>query len=324
MNKKYIKTKFIVTIIGALVLALLCMRVGSIDLSLKEIVVGLIHGGSSEIEIIKAVRLPRIFIALFTGGMLSVAGVLLQAVMRNPLADPGIIGISAGATCMNTLMLAIAPGLVVSSPIAGLLGGVLACALVYAFAWENGFKPQRIILAGIAINALFGALGEMISYMTSSSIGGSLISQAQSLGKGWDSVRFIVLYGTIGLILSFILYKKCNTLALGERNARSLGMQVNKDRIFICLVAVLLAIIPTVEVGVISFVGLVVPHLSRIIIGHNHKQLIPFSALLGGTLLLGADLLGRVLIYPFEIPISIMMSLIGAPFFLYMLRRRAS
>ena len=276
MSKKYIKIKFIVTAIGLVVLALLCMRVGSINLSLKEIITGLIYGDSSEIEIIKAVRLPRIFIAFFTGGMLSVAGVLLQAVMRNPLADPGIIGISAGATCMNTLMLAIAPGLVVSSPIAGLLGGILACGLVYAFAWENGFKPQRIILAGIAINALFGAFGEVILYMTSSSIGGGLMSQAQSLGKGWDSVRFIVIYGTIGLVLSFVLYKKCNTLALGERNAKSLGMQVNRDRILICLVAVLLAIIPTVEVGVISFVGLVVPHLSRIIIGHSHKQLITF------------------------------------------------
>lgn len=321
MNKKYIKTKFVVVGICIVLLGVLCMRIGSIDLTLKEIVEGLIKGNNSQVEIIKAVRLPRIFVSILTGAMLATSGVLLQAVMKNPLADPGIVGISAGANFMNSLMLTFVPALFLSAPVFGLIGGLIACGLVYAFAWRKGFQPKRIILAGIAINAFFEALSEVVSYMGSSSMMSSLSSSAQSTTKSWDTVMLMSIYGVIGLILAICLYKNCDLLALGERNAASLGMNVNKQRIIISVVAVLLAIIPTTQVGMISFVGLVVPHLSRLLVGTGHKYLIPFTALLGGALLLLADFLGRTLIYPFEIPIGVMMALLGAPFFLYMLRR---
>lgn len=321
MNKKYIKTKFIVVSLFIVLLGLLCMRVGTIDLSLTEIVKGLITGDNRQVEIIKAVRLPRIFVSAITGAMLATSGVLLQAVMKNPLADPGIVGISAGANFMNSLVLAFVPTLFLSAPVFGLIGGLIACGLVYAFAWKNGFQPKRIILAGIAINAFFEALSEIVSYMGSSSMMTGLQASAQSTTKSWDTVVLMSVYGIIGLCIAFSLYKNCDLLGLGERNAASLGMNVNMQRMIISAVAVFLVIIPTTQVGMISFVGLVVPHLGRLLVGSGHKHLIPFTALLGGALLLLADFLGRTLIYPFEIPIGVMMALLGAPFFLYMLKR---
>lgn len=321
MNKKYIRTKFIAISLFIILLGLLCMRVGTLDLSLIEIAKGLITGNNSQVEIIKVVRLPRIFVSAITGAMLAVSGVLLQAVMKNPLADPGIIGISAGASFANNLVVALVPTLFLSAPIFGLLGGLLACAMVYAFAWKNGFKPKRIILAGIAINAFFEALSEVVSYMGASSMMTGLQTNVQSTTKNWDTVMMMSVYGIIGLCIAFSLYKNCDLLGLGERNAASLGLNVIRQRIMISTVAVFLAIIPTVQVGMISFVGLVVPHLGRLIVGSGHKYLIPFTALLGGALLLLADFLGRIVVYPFEMPVSVMMAILGAPFFLYMLRK---
>lgn len=320
MNKKYLKTKFVAVSVIIFLLILLCMRVGTIDLSLKEIILGLISGKNQEVEIIRVVRLPRIFISLLTGAMLAVSGVLLQAVMKNPLADPGIIGISAGTNFMSTLVLTLYPTLFLSAPLFGLLGGLIACALVYAFSYRKGFEPKQMILAGIAINALFEALSEVVSYMNSSSMMSGLAGTTQTT-KSWSTVGLMTVYGVIGLGLAITLAKKCDLLGLGEKNAASLGMNVNLQRVIISGVAVLLAIIPTSQIGMISFVGLVVPHLSRLLVGEGHKILIPFSALLGGALLLLANFLGRILIYPFEIPIGVMMSLLGAPFFLYMLRK---
>lgn len=320
MNKRYLKIKFIALNMIIFLLVLLCMRVGSINLSLKEIVLGLISGKSQEVEIIRVVRLPRIFVSLLTGAMLATSGVLLQAVMKNPLADPGIIGISAGANFMSKLVLILCPTLFLSTPLFSLLGGLTACALVYAFSYQKGFEPKQMILAGIAINALFEALGEVVSYMNASSLMSSLGSTTQTT-KSWSTVILMTVYGAIGLGLAMMLAKKCDLLGLGEKNALSLGINVNLQRLIISGVAVLLAIIPTSQVGMISFVGLVVPHLSRLLVGEGYRIVIPFSALLGGALLLLADFLGRTVIYPFEIPIGVMMSLLGAPFFLYMLRK---
>lgn len=322
MKKKYNTLKFIVVVCSIVVLALLCVRVGTIQVSVKELIDGLITGNNPQVEIIKMVRLPRIFVSLLSGATLAVSGVLLQAVMRNPLADPGIVGISAGASFMTSLVVAFVPNLFYMAPVFGLLGGLMACGLVYSFAWKKGLNPGRIILAGIAINALFNSGAEVITYMTSTGISPTIAGASVSTGKTWDVVRLMVFYGIIGLTLAVIVAKKCNLLALGEKNARSLGLNVNRERIVISVVAVFLAIIPTTQVGVISFVGLIVPHLGRLLIGTDHYRLIPFTALLGGAMMLFADLLSRVMAYPVEIPIGIVMSIIGAPFFLYMLRKK--
>ena len=321
MNKKYIKTKFIVVAVISVLLGLLCTRIGTIDLTLSEIIIGLIKGDNSQVEIIRFIRLPRIFISFITGAMLATSGVLLQSVMKNPLADPGIVGISAGASFMNSLVMILVPSLFLSAPLFGLLGGLMACGLVYAFAWQKGFNPKRIILAGIAVNAFFEALSEVVSYMGSSSMMAGISSGAQSTTKSWDTVLMMSIYGIIAISMAICLYKQCDLLALGERNAARLGMNVNAQRIIISVIAVFLAIIPTVQVGMISFVGLVVPHLGRLLVGTRHKCLIPFTALLGGALLLLADFLGRIIVYPMEVPLSVMMAIIGAPFFLYMLKR---
>lgn len=321
MNKKYLKTKFIALGITIFVLMLLCMRIGTINLSFSEIFIGLLTGNNQEVEIIRVVRMPRIFISLLTGAMLAASGILLQAVMKNPLADPGIIGISAGANFMSGLVLAFWPGLFLSGPIFGFIGGLIACGLVYAFSYRKGFEPKQMILAGIAINALFEALSEVLSYMSSSSIMANLSGSAQATTKSWSTVCMMTFYAAIGLGIAICLARKCDLLGLGEKNAASLGINVNRQRLIISGAAVFLAIVPTTQVGMISFVGLVVPHLSRLLVGTEHKILIPFGALLGGALLLLADFLGRTIIYPFEVPIGVMMSLIGAPFFLYMLRK---
>ena len=322
MKKKYNTLKFMVVTFSIFILAFLCVRVGTIQVSLRELIEGLILGNNPQVDIIKMVRLPRIFVSLLSGATLAVSGVLLQAVMRNPLADPGIVGISAGASFMSALVVAFMPNLFYITPLFGLIGGLMACALVYSFAWKKGLNPGRIILAGIAINALFNAGAEVITYMTGTGISPTISSASISTGKTWDVVRLMVFYGIIGLVVALLVAKKCNILALGEKNARSLGLNVNKERMMISVIAVFLAIIPTTQIGVISFVGLIVPHLGRLLIGTDHHRLIPFTALLGGAMMLFADLLSRTIAYPIEVPIGIVMSILGAPFFLYMLRKK--
>lgn len=320
VNKRIIS--FITIILLLSLVIVFSATTGSIHVSLVELIQGLISGTNDNVEVIKDLRLPRIIIAIFAGAALSVSGVLIQAVMRNPLAEPGIIGVSSGAGFMSMLMVSIFPTLFFYTPLFAFLGGSIAFFLVYSFSWKSGLDPLRMILIGVAIHAIFTSLSQTFNYRgsyTSSMV--QEVTTSTLAMKKWADVEIIVVYGTIGLILAFLVFAWCNYLALEDKTVKSLGLNVNVARFVISSIAVLLAGIATATAGLFLFVGLLVPHIGRILVGTDHKVLIPFSAILGALLILLSDTLGRIIIAPNEIPASIIMALIGGPFLIFLLRK---
>ncbi|MBU5266683.1 FecCD family ABC transporter permease [Virgibacillus proomii] len=320
MNKRIIS--FITIILLLSLVIVFSATTGSIHVSLVELIQGLISGTNDNVEVIKDLRLPRIIIAIFAGAALSVSGVLIQAVMRNPLAEPGIIGVSSGAGFMSMLMVSFFPTLFFYTPLFAFLGGSIAFFLVYSFSWKSGLNPLRMILIGVAIHAIFTSLSQTFNYRGSytSSMVQEVTTSTLSMKK-WADVEIIVVYGTIGLILAFLVFAWCNYLALEDKTVKSLGLNVNVARFVISSIAVLLAGIATATAGLFLFVGLLVPHIGRILVGTDHKVLIPFTAILGALLILLSDTLGRIIIAPNEIPASIIMALIGGPFLIFLLRK---
>lgn len=316
---------FTILVILLFITILFSISIGSVKVSHLEIIQGVLHNEGGKVGIIRDIRIPRVVLGILVGANLSVAGVLLQSVMKNPLADPGITGISSGASVVVMIVLLYFPGSAHLTPILGLTGGIIACLLIYFLAWENGLSAVRIILAGVAVNAMLGGMSSMISILNSENLSGVLNWLNGNLGKkSWGDVKIMFVYTVIGLTFAMPLANNCNLLALGDKNAKSLGINPNTQRIIISLVAVFLAGISTAYAGVIGFIGLVVPHIARMIMGSNHKILLPFSALLGSLVLVLADTVGRTIISPYEIPVGVVMSVVGGPFFLYLLRRSES
>lgn len=322
------KDKKIIFIITSLVflgfIMLVSMKLGSIEISFNELITGLLSGKTDgNIGIIKDLRLPRVLIAIFIGANLAIAGVLLQAVMKNPLADPGITGISSGASLVAIMVMVFVPELTNLKPLLAFWGGAVAAVLVYGIAYKNGLSPIRIVLAGIAINAMLASLSSILTIFNgngSSSI--QLWLSGNLASVSWNEVKILAIYSIIGIGLAIPLTKNCNLMVLGDKTAQSLGVDTSKQRILISAIAVFLASVSTGVGGIISFVGLIVPHIARFIIGSDHKYLIPFSGSIGAVLLLLADTIGRMIVRPYEIPVGLVMSVIGAPFFIYLLRRR--
>ncbi|PIC77261.1 ABC transporter permease [Sporosarcina sp. P19] len=295
---------------------------GSIKMGFFEFFGALFEQGNSQMEAVRDLRFPRMIVALFAGAALSVSGVLLQSVMRNPLADAGIIGISSGAAFVQLFIISFFPALFFMTPLFAFMGGAFACFLVFALSWKSGLSPLKLILVGIAINAMFTGLTEaFISFGGSLNVSASSVIGSNLTMRTWSDVLTIATYGTIGLVLAFALYSWCNLLVLQDKTAKSIGFHVARARLLIAAVAVLLAAISVVVAGVISFVGLLVPHIARRLVGYDHKVLIPFTALLGALIILLADTLGRTIVAPLEIPASTLMAIIGGPFLIFLLRK---
>lgn len=324
-NKAENKKRVILFVSVIIVLALtfiISVAVGSVNIPIKDVFLSIANIENKYLGIIRDIRLPRVVMSVFIGASLSVSGILLQSVMQNPMADPGVTGISSGASVMVVFLMLYMPGAAYLIPIVGFIGGLIACAMVYFLAWKNGINAIRIILAGIAVNSILGAFVGMMNILNSDKLAGVLSWMNGSLsGKSWSQVKLCIIYSVLGLILAMFLHKNCNILALGDKTAKSLGFNPNKQRLLISAAGVFLAGMATSFVGVISFVGLMVPHIARLLIGSNHKYLIPFSALLGSSVLMLADTLGRTITAPYEIPVGIVMSVLGGPFFLYLLRK---
>ena len=322
MKKKrliFIMASFILLIMMILV----SLKLGSLEVSYGELIKGILLGSNEgNVGIIKDLRMPRVIIAVLIGANLSIAGVLLQAVIRNPLADPYITGISSGACAVTVFFMVFVPGVVTLRPLFGFLGGLISCIIVYFMAFNKGLSPIRIVLAGAACNALLGGFSSM--FTISAGLGSANI-QKWMMGSlatvTWNNVFILVIYSIIGITLALLLSGKCNILMLGSKNAKSLGVNADLYMIIVTLAAVFLASISTAIAGVISFVGLVVPHICRILVGSDHKYLIPCSGVVGAILVLFSDTIGRVLMAPHEIPVGIVTAIIGAPFFLYLLKR---
>ena len=312
---------FIVTGAGLFILFLVAVNTGSLKVSPSQLFSGLFIEYDPDIATIYDLRFPRIFIAMIGGAATAVAGVLLQAVMKNPLADPGIIGVSSGASLTAVLITAFLPQLFFFTPLFAFLGGMAAFLLVYSLSWKEGLSPLRIILVGVAVNAMFTGLMSAFNSGTGNNFSGvASIVNANITMKTWSDFRTLVIYASIGLVASLFVTGICNILALEDKTAQSLGVHVNRSRMIISIVAVLLASISTAVIGPISFLGLIVPHIARLLVGSNHKVLIPYTMILGAFILLLADTVGRTIAAPNEISASVIMAVIGGPFFIFLLR----
>lgn len=314
-----------IILIGILLFAALsAICVGSAGYSIPLVLDALINKPSGPVTIVVwNLRLPRVLLAMIVGSSLSVAGALLQSVMRNPLADPGTIGVSAGAGTAAITILLLFPNLSASVPLFAFVGAALTCGLIYSMAWKGGVDPVRIILSGVAVNSVLGAYNSFLQLMNSDNLSGVLAFMNGSLsGRSWGQLKIGAVYAAIGLVLGFCCIKHANILQLGDEMAKSLGINVNKSRILLSAVSAFLAAATVSIVGMIGFVGLVVPHIARMIVGSDYKAMLPVTTLLGALVLLVADTLGRVLIPGMEIPVGIVMAISGGPFFLYMLRKK--
>ena len=313
---------FVITAVGLLALLLFAVNTGSLKVSPGALLRGLFVEYDPNVATIYDLRFPRIFIAMLGGAATAVSGVLLQAVMKNPLADPGIIGVSSGASLAAVLITAFVPSLYFFTPLFAFIGGMLAFILVYSLSYKNGLSPLRIILVGVAVNAMFTGLMSAFNSGTGSNYSGvASIVNANITMKTWDDFRTLAPYVAVGIILSLLSAGQCNLLALEDKTARSLGVNVNRSRVIVSVIAVLLAGISTAVIGPISFLGLIMPHIARLLVGSDHKWLIPYSVVLGAFTLLLADTVGRTIAAPYEISASVIMSVVGGPFFILLLRR---
>ncbi len=286
--------------------------------------------------VIRAIRLPRVALGLLVGAGLAVSGAAMQGLFRNPLADPGLIGVSSGAALSAVVFIVLgasvlAPVAAVLGPftiaVAAFLGGTGTTLLVYRLATRNGrTSVATMLLAGIAINALAGAgTGLMIFLADDQQLRDVTFWTLGSLGGAtWTVVGAVLPFLLIALIATPYLARALNAMLLGEAEARHLGVNTQRVKRLVIVLAAMAVGAAVAVSGVIGFIGLVVPHLLRLAAGPDHRLLLPGSALLGGALLVLADLLARTVVAPAELPLGILTALVGGPFFLWLLLQRRS
>lgn len=275
----------------------------------------------ANIDIIMDLRIPRILISIVGGAGIAVSGVLLQAVMKNPLADPGILGISAGSSLSAILITGLVPSMYFLTPIFSFIGGVVACFLVYTLSWKDGLSAFRIILVGITINTVFVALIDCAESLMGGNNALASFTESRLSMKGWDDFYMLLTYSVVFVVLGVLLASRCDLLALEDRTVGSLGINVTALRIKVSAVAVFLAAICTSVLGTVSFLGLLAPYIGRMLVGSGHKTLIPYSMIAGALLMLLADTTGRTIAAPNEISAAVIMAVIGGPCFIVLLRR---
>jgi iron complex transport system permease protein len=322
----------ILLVISILAVLLLSLNLGVMKISPMEVFQTFTGNGTSQNSmVLYHFRLPRMMIALLIGAAMAVSGAILQSVTQNELADPGIIGINAGAgfsvvlyiyffqnSMMETSSLSI-----FMMPIASLAGSSIAAALIYAISWKNGISPIRLILVGIGINSAFSALIMIFQYkMDPKDFTRATVWLSGNIsGTDWSYVLTLLPWILILIPLAIIKARTLNSLHLGDDVAAGLGTHVERERRVLLFIAVALAGASVSVGGGIAFLGLVVPHLARKLAGARHGAMLPVSALLGALLLLVADTIGRNILAPSEIPVGLVVSVVGGIYFIYLLMK---
>jgi iron complex transport system permease protein len=293
-------------------------------LNIVKTVLGLDTGNSDHAFVIHNLRLPRTLIAFMVGVAFAISGTIFQGLTRNPLADPSIIGINAGASLVAVSVIILYPSApVYTLPISAFAGALVMAALIYSLAWNNGSSPILLILMGIGLSAIATAFTTlMITFGEIYEVSNALVWLAGSVyGRTWEQVLSLLPWLIIFVPMALTLARHLNVLNLGDDVAKGLGTRVEWQRGLLVLVGVALAGAGVATAGNIGFVGLIAPHLGRQLVGATHEGLIPISALLGGVIVVMADLLGRTLFAPIELPCGVVTAAIGAPYFLYLLIR---
>lgn len=324
--KKRIRAVVVIGVLLAVsVLAVVfCVGIGTIEFTPHEVLRAIfVDDGSPSRLIIWNLRFPRILTGGLVGICLALSGCVLQGVMRNNLASPSTIGVTGGASFVGYLTLVAFPAYSYLLPVGSIVGAFVTTMLIYALAYQKGVSPVRMILSGMAVSALFGAFNDIIKTLFAESLGnasGFLVGGLN--GCGWRSFRMILPYALAGLLVCLFLPSKMNILMLGDETANALGLRTELFRFLLIAVSSLLSGAAIAAVGMLSFVGLIVPHIARLLVGSDYRYLFPASVFLGFSLIVLCDTIGRVIMPPGEVPVSIIISFIGAPFFLFLLRSR--
>lgn len=291
-------------------------------LEVLKTILGLETGNSDYAFIVNILRLPRVLVAFLVGVGLAIAGTILQGLTRNPLADPGIIGVSSGASLAAVTLIVLLPAApLFLLPMAAFGGALIVAILIYLLAWEQGSSSIRLILVGVGLATIVGALTTlMITFGEINSVSQALVWLAGSVyGRGWEHIWPLLPWLVLLVPMTWLLGRDLNTLNLGDEVARGLGSRVEFKRGLLLLISAALAGAAVATAGTIGFVGLMAPHIARQLVGPSHEGLMPTAALTGGMLVVLADLLGRSLFAPIEIPCGVITAAIGAPYFLYLM-----
>jgi iron complex transport system permease protein len=320
-------TGLAVLLVLLVVCAALSVAVGTRPLGLGEVLTALTSPTGSDTDVVvRSLRVPRTLLGLLVGAALGAAGALAQGHTRNPLADPGLLGVSAGAALAVVLAIQV---LGVGSP-SGYLwfsfaGALAASVLVFGLGAVAGRAgdPLTLALAGAAVTASLGAVTSALVLLDRTTLDGFRFWVVGSVaGRGTDVLLPVAPFLVVGLVLALAGAPALNVLGLGEDVARSLGLSVVRSRVLGVLTITLLTGAATAACGPLGFLGLVVPHVARAVTGPDHRWLVPFSALGGAVLLLAADVLGRVVVRPGELQVGVVLAVVGAPFFVALVRRR--
>jgi len=321
--------RWIVLALAAVAVAVIGLAVGPANLAVGEVWAGLTGSADAATSaIVRELRLPRVLLAFLIGGSLAVTGATLQALVRNPLADPYLLGLSGGAGLGAVTAIALGVGGAWAVPLAALVGALGAIALVYRVALVGGgmLDTRVLLLAGVVVGALAASvMGAIMALSPAPEVRNALLWLLGSLdGASWRSLGVFAVYAVLPLLALYALARPLDLLALGEEPARFLGTDVERTKRLLYVSASLLTAAAVSVSGIIGFVGLVVPHAMRITWGHTHRALLPGAFLLGGTLLVVADAVARTAFAPLELPVGVVTALIGVPVFVWLVRRWAS
>lgn len=313
----------LISLVLILILSMLASTaIGPVSIPLKGVFTALtnLNAQGTESIIISQIRLPRIILAALVGSALAVAGAAMQGLFKNPMADPYVIGISSGAAFGASIAIVVH----LSVPVFAFLFAAGTAFLVYNIAKKNGRVPvETLLLSGIAVAAFFSAMTSLVMYLAGEDLHQIVFWLMGGLwGSDWGKVTVAAPFIFLGTIGIFVFSRDLNAMLLGEEHAQHLGIEVeNVKKILLVLVSLITGIAVAVS-GIIGFVGLIIPHIARLVVGPDHRILIPVSALIGAISLVWADTLARTIISPTELPVGIITAFFGAPFFIYLLRRK--
>lgn len=279
---------------------------------------------SRDALVIWSLRMPRVFVAVLVGMTLAISGAIFQAVTRNELASPYVLGVSGGAGLAVLVTLVFFAGATFILPFAAAFGGAIAFLLVYAIAWKRGTSPVRLVLAGVVVATVFQSLQTGLFYFLDSTgaVKTALAWTTGSLtGVGWSQVRLATIPTLLVAPIAVLASRHLNVLLLGEDTARSLGMSVERMRFGLSGLAILAAATAVAVAGLVGFVGLVVPHVVRTVVGSDYRRLIVGCLFAGPALVVAADVIARLALSPIQVPVGVITGLLGGPYFLYLMRK---
>ena len=312
---------YVITLSMMVLLFGLSIRLGTYTLSFEEIWAAFQPDDKNYFTLMEY-RLPRAVLAILLGGALAISGVLVQSVVRNPLASPDILGINNAAGLVAVSVLMFLPNLAFYwMPIFAFLGGVLSFVILWVVCGFN-FRPIKMAIIGVALSALWAAISHYLMLTNPVEINTAMLWLTGSLwGRSWSYLNVVLPWLVVLLPLPFIFCRDLDTLGLGENKASTLGVTVNKVQISVLVLAVALSTTAVAICGPIAFLGLVAPHLARRLVGGRHRTLLPAALIIGALLLQLSDILARVIDPPTELPAGILTAIIGAPYFFYLLMR---